>query len=212
MKNIENQETERARQKRGQILDAARGLFLIHGYAHTSTEAIRLTAGVSKETLYRYYATKEELFADVLRRLTLEHLPKPLQLDETLAHGADRKQLQKILQMLAQEIIGLMMQPDYLALLRVVIAESVRFPHLGEVFRKTVPEQAIVRFAQFLKHLREKGLATKFDDEAAARMLLGSLLTYTLMDGVLSSDGKPHPPAPKRIAAIADLFVRAITD
>jgi len=212
MKNIENQETERAQQKRGQILDAARGLFLTHGYAHTSTEAIRLAAGVSKETLYRYYATKEELFADVLRRLTLEHLPKPLQLDETLAHGADRKQLRRVLRMLAQEIIGMMMQPDYLSLLRVVIAESTRFPHVGEVFRKTVPEQAIAAISEVLKRLREKGLVAKIDDEAAARMLLGSLLTYAILDGVLSSDGNPHPPAPKRIAAITDLFVRAVTD
>ncbi len=104
------------------------------------------------------------------------------------------------------------MQPDYLSLLRVVIAESTRFPHLGELFRKTVPEQAIAAISEVLKRLREKGLVAKIDDEAAARMLLGSLLTYAILDGVLSSDGNPHPPAPKRIAAITDLFVRAVTD
>lgn len=70
----------------------------------------------------------------------------------------------------------------------------------------------ITAVSQFLARLRKKGLVTKFDDEAGARMLLGSLLTYALLDGVLSSDGEPHPPAPKRIAAIADLFARAITD
>ena len=212
MDDTEKQETDRARQKRGQILDAARRLFLSHGYARTSTEAVRCEAGVSKETLYRYYATKEQLFADVLRRLTLEHLPKPLQLDETLAHDADTKQLQKVLRLLAGEIIELMMQPDYLALLRIVIAESTRFPHLGELFRKTVPEQAIAAIVELLKRLRKKGLAAKIDEEAAARMLLGSLLTYAVMDGILSADGEPHPPAPKRVAAITDLFVRAITD
>ncbi len=212
MKHIEIQETERAQQKRGQILDAARGLFLVHGYAHTSTEAVRREAGVSKETLYRYYRTKEELFADVLLRMTLEHLPKPLQLDETLAHGADRTQLRRVLRLVVQEIIKVMMQPDYLALLRVVIAESGRFPLLGELFKKTVPEQGIAAVSELLKRLQKKELIKEIDDEAAARMLLGSLLTYTLMDGVLSSDGKPHIPAPKRLAAIADLFVRAITD
>ncbi len=211
MENMENQETDRAQQKRGQILDAARRLFLIHGYAHTSTEAVRREAGVSKETLYRYYRTKEQLFADVLRRLTLEHLHKPFQADETLPSGADHRQLQKVLRLLAGEIIELMMQPDYLALLRIVIAESTRFPHLGELFRKTVPEQAISAIVELLKRLRKKGLAAKIDDEAAARMLLGSLLTYAVMDGILSSDGEPHPPAPKRVAAITDLFIRAIT-
>src|SRR2546423_13494696 len=69
--------THRAQQKREQILTAARRLFLQHGFADTSTEAIRIEAGVSKETLYRYYASKEELFTAVLRQLTLEHLPRP---------------------------------------------------------------------------------------------------------------------------------------
>ena len=62
--------THRAQQKREQILTAARRLFLQHGFADTSTEAIRIEAGVSKETLYRYYASKEELFVDVLGNLS----------------------------------------------------------------------------------------------------------------------------------------------
>ena len=223
MDNTQNQETERARQKRGQILDAARTLFLARGYAHTSTEAVRREAGISKETLYRYYRTKEDLFADVLRRLTLEHLYQPFQADEMLPQiqademlpqkGASREQLQKVLRRLAKEIAETMMQPDYLALLRIVVAESTRFPALGELFRKTVPEQGIAAIVELLKRLRKKGLVAKIDAEAAARMLLGSLLTYALIDGILNSDNKsPLPPAPRRIRAIADLFVRAISD
>lgn len=212
METSENQETQRAQKKRGQILDAARTLFLANGYAHAGTEAIRLEAGVSKETLYRYYATKEELFADVLRRLTLEHLRQPFRADEKLSTGASRKQLEKVVRALVAEIIETMMQPDYLALLRIVVAESTRFPHLGELFRRTVPEQGIASIVELLKRLKKKELAADIDAEAAARMLLGSLLTYAVMDGILSSGSKPRPPAPKRIAAIADLFVRAITD
>lgn len=212
MKDTETQETERAQLKRGQIANAARRLFLAHGYAHTSTEAVRREAGVSKETLYRYYRTKEELFADVLRRLTLEHLHQPFRLDESLPPDASRQQLQKILRRLAAEIIELMMQPDYLALLRIVIAESTRFPHLGELFRQTVPEQAIASIVELLKRLGKKELAAKVDEEAAARMLLGSLLTYAVMDGILSSNDEPRLPAPKRIRAIADLFVRTVAD
>ncbi len=212
MKATEIQETERAQLKRAQILDAARRLFLAHGYAHTSTEAVRREAGVSKETLYRYYRTKEELFADVLRRLTLEHLHQPFQSDKTLSPNADRKQLRKVLRLLTSEISLLMMQPDYLALLRIVIAESTRFPHLGELFRETVPEQAIASIVELLKRLRSKGLAAKIDEEAAARMLLGSLLTYAVMDGILSSGDESRPPAPKRIQAIADSFVRLVAD
>jgi AcrR family transcriptional regulator len=210
MNNPKNQETERAQQKRGQILDAARRLFLANGYAQTSTEAIRREAGVSKETLYRYYRTKEELFADVLRRLTLEHLREPFQSDASLSPDAGSKQLQKIVREIASEIIETMMQPDYLALLRIVVAESARFPVLGELFRQTVPEQGIASIVGLLNRLRQKGLVAKIDDEAAARMLLGALLTYAVMDGILTEGN--NPPAPKRIRAIADLFVRAVSN
>lgn len=214
MKKTEtHEETARAKQKREQIVDAARRLFLSHGYARTSTEAVRREAGVSKETLYRYYRTKEDLFADVLRRQTLEHLHQPFQSDENLAADADLEQLQKSVRALAAEIIETMMQPEYLALLRIVIAESTRFPHLGELFRQTVPEQAIAAISNLLVRLRKKGLAAKIDDEAAARMLLGSLLTYALMDGILIAEpDAPRRPSPKRIRAIADLFVRAVAD
>jgi hypothetical protein len=61
-----------------------------------------------------------------------------------------------------------------------------------------------------LERFREKGLAVKVDTEAAARMLLGSLLTYASMDGILSSNNVPRAPTPERVRSIADLFVHAI--
>src|SRR5438067_11941488 len=65
--------TPRARAKRDQIRAGAQRLFLERGFAGTSTDAIAATAGVSKQTLYAYYPSKEELLADVLRHLIHEH-------------------------------------------------------------------------------------------------------------------------------------------
>ncbi len=61
--------TLRQQAKREQIRDAARALFLRNGYAGTSMDAVTAAAGISKETLYRYYETKADLFADVLGQL-----------------------------------------------------------------------------------------------------------------------------------------------
>ena len=94
--------TSRTKAKRAQILAAARRLFLQHGFAQTSTEAIRLEAGVSKETLYRYYASKEDLFADVLQQMTLEQIP---QVDvESLPDPLDRESLR--LALLQRHVAG----------------------------------------------------------------------------------------------------------
>src|SRR3954452_10089027 len=64
---------KRTQQTRERILAAAQKMFLQQGYLATSTDALLAEAGIaSKETLYRYYPSKEELFTAVLRRLTGE--------------------------------------------------------------------------------------------------------------------------------------------
>src|SRR6266487_2123992 len=69
--------TPRATAKRNAIHAAAQGLFLQHGFAGTSMDAIALAANVSKQTLYRYYQNKEALFVAVLEQLALDHLAEP---------------------------------------------------------------------------------------------------------------------------------------
>ena len=62
--------------KREQIRTAAQQLFLDKGFGETSMDSVTAAAGVSKQTLYRYYETKAVLFADVLGQLIAE--PGPL--------------------------------------------------------------------------------------------------------------------------------------
>src|SRR5258708_30878331 len=72
MKAMEHRQNRRAQQTRERIRAAAYRLFLQHGYLATSTDAILAAAGLSsKETLYRHYASKQELFVDVVGHLTL---------------------------------------------------------------------------------------------------------------------------------------------
>src|SRR6266566_3556763 len=203
------QVTSRTKVKRAQILAAARRLFLQQGFAQTSTEAIRLEAGVSKETLYRYYDSKEDLFADVLQQMTLEQIP---QVDvESLPGLEDRESLRLALLQLVLKLVAVMMQPAYLGLLRIIVAETPRFPQLGALFRATVPEQSLASLTALFRQMQDLKGGVALDGEAAARMLLGSLLTYTLLDGLLATEGSPSPPRPERLAAIVDLLLRAIS-
>jgi AcrR family transcriptional regulator len=51
-----------------ELLEAALGIFVERGYAAARLEDVAAKAGVSKGTLYLYYANKEELFKAVVRR------------------------------------------------------------------------------------------------------------------------------------------------
>lgn len=199
---------QRARAKRDQILAGARRVFLRDGFAAASTDAIAAEAGVSKRTLYAYYPSKDDLFVDVLSKLTLENSQiRALESIEEMSPG-DREELRRDLLELAQKIVTTMMQPDYLALLRTTIADMHRFPQLGGLFRATVPERAMSSFAGFIERIR--GMVRKdVSGEAAARMFVGPLLTYAVLNGLLV-EGPPQPPAPAKIEEIVALYMKAI--
>jgi AcrR family transcriptional regulator len=200
----------RARAKRDQILAGARLVFLRDGFAAASTDAIASEAKVSKRTLYVYYPSKEELFAEVMRRLTIENpQTRALESIEEISPG-DEEELRRDLLELAGKIVATMMQPDYLALLRTTIADTHRFPQLGGLFRATVPERAMRSFAVFIEKSRERGVVDRdVDGGTAARMFVGPLLTYAVLDGLLAEG--PRLPAQEKIEEIVDLYMKAIT-
>jgi TetR/AcrR family transcriptional repressor of mexJK operon len=204
-------EGTRARAKREQVLEGARRVFLREGFAASSTDAIAREAGVSKRTLYSYYPSKEDLFAEVLRALTVEN-PRTRVLD--FVRGAEPEspeELRGALVGLAKKVASTMMDPEYLALLRTIIADSHRFPQLGEIFRSTVPERGLGEVRAMLKRAQENGVVVVGDPEVMTRMFMGTLLTYTMIDG-LFRPGRPRPPAPEKIEEMVDLYLKAVTD
>ena len=59
---------ERRKEHRpGELLDAALEVFVARGYAAARLDDVAARAGVSKGTLYLYYAGKEDLFKAVVR-------------------------------------------------------------------------------------------------------------------------------------------------
>lgn len=185
-------------------------MFLERGFARTSTDAIASEAGVSKQTLYVYYPNKEELLVDVMRHLIHEDPQNRLPAVDRVSLGT-HDEIRRALNALAQGLIANLMQPDYLALIRVVIAETPRLPQLGSLFRSALPERVLANVSVILEGAQQGGVIDAVDREAASRMFAGALLTYAIYDGLLVGDGPPRPPTTERIEAIVDLFMGAIS-
>jgi TetR/AcrR family transcriptional regulator len=60
----------------GELLAAALDLFVEKGFAGTRVEEVAQRAGVSKGTLFLYFASKEELFKAVVRENITAHYPQ----------------------------------------------------------------------------------------------------------------------------------------
>lgn len=207
---METKRNRRLQQTREQIRAAAQRLFLQHGYLATSTDAILVEAGISsKETLYRHYASKEDLFVDVLSNMTLAQ-PHISSLLAQMPVPHDLPSLHQALTSLAREILSLMSQPEYLALLRITVAEAPRFPQLGSLFRSTVPERGISILTALLRQAREQQIIADVDFDAVTHALLGGLLTYAILDMVFAGENG-RPPQLERADAIVEVIMRALT-
>lgn len=176
--------------KRQQITAAAQKLFLSQGYAATSMDAITAEAGVSKQTLYAYFPTKIELLAH-----TVYSGMSKLMVAPTAAETIDSiEQLREWLIDFAERLVTNLMQPQTTALLRLVLGEAFHVPELRRTFREALPGQALGTVRRVLTIATERGLLKIGDFDLAARMFIGPVFTFIVLDGFLSVDPIQPPP------------------
>jgi TetR/AcrR family transcriptional regulator, mexJK operon transcriptional repressor len=208
---MEQRQNKRVQQTRERLRSAAHRLFLQHGYLATSIDAILAEAGVSsKETLYRHYTGKEELFVDVLEHLIQEQPGFSTWLAEQ-PHPQDLSSLRQALIQLSHEILSIMSRPEYLALVRMIIAESSRFPQLGSLFFSTITQRGLTIIMTMLQEAREQHVVVDVDLEAVTRALVGGLITYGFTNLIFAGEQPPPPPAFERADALVDVMIRALT-
>src|SRR5215472_451596 len=133
------------------ILDVATDFFLSHGYGSTSIEAIARRARISKRTFYHRFADKPALFVAVVHRIVDRLRPPP---DMPLLEG----NIREVLQRLAGLILRAALTPQAVALNRMIVGESARFPKLAAlVTAKGVTGEAIRFIAELLEREARAG-------------------------------------------------------
>ena len=149
------------------ILDVATHEFLSHGYGATSIESVARRARVSKRTFYHRFENKPALFGAVVHRI-IERLRPPA--NTPLLDGAD---LRQILQGLARIILRAALSPDAIALHRLIVAESARFPNLAAaVTLEGSTAEAISLIAGLLERETHAGSIASADPVFAAQQFL----------------------------------------
>lgn len=203
----------RALAKKRQIQSAAQELFLTNGFSDTSMDAVTKKAKVSKQTVYSYYESKEALLYDVFQNLIREiNFEKEFQLTQTFEIN-NITDLTTLLEKVAEKISKSLVQPEYLGLVRIILAEMSNFPQLGELFIEAVPKKVIFMITSILIKAKNKGLIQldEKDMDVTVRMLIGPLLTYILLDGLLVPQDKVIKISNSKISSIIHYFIKGIT-
>jgi TetR/AcrR family transcriptional regulator, mexJK operon transcriptional repressor len=179
--------TARAARKRVQIQRAAVGPFLRNGYAGTGIDDIAAAARISKQTLYKHFANKEELFLSIIHDTVGEVLDELFhRIDARLE---DMANLEEEMLALASRYIKLIMRPELLALRRLVIGEAARFPEIGDVWWREGPARFTGELAPQLKRLANDGQLV-LDDPVLAAAHFNWLILSIPMNAAMFCSGR----------------------
>lgn len=128
----------RQTKKQLEVLNVASDYFLSHGYKGTSINAMARDSGISKESIYRYFASKKELFEAVIAKELAEYRKKLQFIDyetESIAFDTALKRT-------AETILGVVTTERTLALRRLIFQEVRQSPDIGQYYYEIGPQAA----------------------------------------------------------------------
>jgi AcrR family transcriptional regulator len=149
--------------KRRQILDGARKVFMDLGFDGASMNEIARSAGVSKGTLYVYFADKNRLFEAIVQEEALTHGQVGFNFDP----GRD---VETTLREFGKAYIELVCRPGGGSAIRTVMAIAERMPDVGRRYYENVLERTINRLADYLQaHVKSNDLVIENCQLAASQ-------------------------------------------
>jgi len=192
--------------KRNQIIGAARKLFLESGYDATSMDAIAEDSGVSKRTAYNYFKNKEALFAAMMEKV-IEKVCE----EEVLAEMDQMTPWLELppdvaLKAAAKIYLKVFLAPEALDLVRAIVAESNRFPGLGEMYWDMGDKQMKSGLAEILSVWDSQGVLSIPDPQMAASQFIGMIREPYFLPLIF---GFGNQPSAKELDATLDTAVSA---
>ena len=193
----------KAEERRRQIIQAAADLFSRRGFGGTTTREVAAAAGISEPTIFKHFATKEELYAAIIEAKTQTEA-----ILESAAAPARRGDDVGVLRALAYEMIG-RTQADP-TLMRLLLFSALEGHVLSEMFFQS----RVKRVDDFLnRYIAERMAAGAFravDPLQAAWNFIGMIAYHLLYKEVFGQKPPPHLTTDRAIEDMVDMFLRGL--
>jgi AcrR family transcriptional regulator len=185
------------------LREAALDVFLKHGFAGTTMEAVARAAGITKRTLYARYADKNALFSDaIVWALAQYHAPE-------LPQAIEEWDLAEGLLEIARQTLVRARNPSVKRLNRLAFLEAARIPSFSTKAFSTVWSPRVGAVARLLNaHLRAGAIVLE-DVETAAEQFIGMATQGPMW---LTALGQDRPPEleDRYLRHAVELFVRSL--
>ena len=159
---------QKKEQKRSNILRAAMETFHSDGYIGASMDSIARKSGVTKQTVYRYFDSKETLFKLALEAQRREN---HIQFLEELEREDSREALRRF----AIGFLEIHLSEQHLAGVRLLISEGPSAPEITRIHFALGPEKVEARLTDFLNERFQID-----NPEYAVKVLLNTLLSMRM--------------------------------
>lgn len=170
-----------------EIIAKALLVFGEFGYEGTSMDMIAERCGISKPALYQHYTSKDALFlaifneADLMKELSAVAFP-----DFTLPVAS-------VLHRIGLKFILTLLEPERLNLIRTALAETRRFPEIGNIIYEKAVAAVSGHLARYLEQLSAEGILNARDAVFTARAFLGQLFSFVVLERLLTNQSGFSP-------------------
>ena len=189
--------------KEQEVLDVATDYFLKHGYQGASINAMARSSGISKESIYRYFSSKKQLFEAVIGRELVEYQESLRRLSATNKSVELREALINI----AETVLGVVTTDRTMALRRLIFDEARRSPDVGQHYYKIGPERA---FAAFEEIFRAHQSRSDFEPTALARHFIAMISWRVMLERECAVIGPPTDQEMRRwVESVVEDFMKA---
>jgi len=168
------------------ILAATLSSLAAEGFDAMSVDAIAAKAGVGKQTIYRWWPSKEALVIDAIKSLQQTH-------DPVIETGSLRNDFLAM----ATNTFQIWCKPGAKGLALNLLAMMTTYPHIYQIFHEQVIAPRLEQLTQMIRRAQVRGEVRQDLDAHEIIGLLGGPFWYYLIFN--QNEALPEPDLPERL-------------
>lgn len=180
------------------VMEVATDMFVNRGYAGTTLLDIAKQAGVATRTLYQHFGDKEAIFREVIFARDNATIDKPtVEAEDDLVSALTKA---------ARYSLEVSLRTRSIELMRLMIAESARFPELMSKVTNTIFTRFKGNVAAVFRQLCERGFIPEGDHDQSAELFVDLMLGNSTV--MIYFGWRSARPTEEDVAVKVDLFIK----
>lgn len=184
---------------RDRVLEAAYDVFVENGFSGATTDMIQTASATSKATMYAHFESKEVLFHEMMEHRLANTMSGYKELSQRNDNIVD------LLSSIGFKLLTDVLSEEGINITRLVIAECIRFPHLGTMFYIVGPRMISSIIEMRLSEAHRRNELCVPDPEVAAEQFVGIIKGDLLLRALLGY----QVPSEEQLRQYADQAVSA---